>query len=239
MASDGSPFLFEQEWIRGITGETIRPGGLSLTDRAMAFCDLAEGSRVLDVGCGIGASITHLKSEYGLEAIGLDPSASFLREGRERHPGTAFIRGIAESLPFAAQALTAVLCECVLSLMTQPRLAWEEFERVLVPEGFVIITDMVLRGEGGLRDLSNMPVRSCVGGALAKSAMDSMAHESGFRIVLWEDHTSLLKAFVVQSIFACGSMGEFLAQSGLKEDRCLMKEARPGYCLLIAKKGTL
>ena len=53
--------LYEQSPILEVAGEAMRPGGLMLTDRALEFCALPIGSRVLDVGCGPAASIEHLR----------------------------------------------------------------------------------------------------------------------------------------------------------------------------------
>ena len=44
--------MYEHTAIREATGDIIRPGGLALTDRALALCQLPAGARVLDVGCG-------------------------------------------------------------------------------------------------------------------------------------------------------------------------------------------
>ena len=44
----------------------LRPGGLELTDRIVALARLPRGARVLDVGCGSGATVAHLADRHGL-----------------------------------------------------------------------------------------------------------------------------------------------------------------------------
>ena len=56
---------------RGGCGMCERPGGFELTDRALALARLSAGARVLDVGCGLGASVAHLVDHCGLRAVGL------------------------------------------------------------------------------------------------------------------------------------------------------------------------
>ena len=38
-------------------------------------------SRVLDLGCGNGATVEHLGTDRGLTAVGVDPSALLLAQG--------------------------------------------------------------------------------------------------------------------------------------------------------------
>ena len=65
---------YESETVRAVTGPAIRPGGLALTRRAAEVCGLGPGARVLDVGCGTGATVQCLQAEFGAAAIGMDLS---------------------------------------------------------------------------------------------------------------------------------------------------------------------
>ncbi|MCL5290189.1 MAG: SAM-dependent methyltransferase, partial [Firmicutes bacterium] len=41
------------------TGGTLRPGGFTLTDKAVQYCGFKPGTTVLDLGCGTGATVEH------------------------------------------------------------------------------------------------------------------------------------------------------------------------------------
>ena len=77
--------LYEQELLRQATGDALRPGGIELTARLLAQCDLPPDARLLDIGCGRGASLAWLGTQQAYHAIGVDSSTSLLREAAARH----------------------------------------------------------------------------------------------------------------------------------------------------------
>lgn len=230
----GSTLLYETRELKAITGLTLRPGGLVLTERAIDFCGLSKGDLICDVGCGLCGTIKHLASTYQMRAIGIDPSRNFLSATKKALPGLPMVQGVAESLPFRSNTCDAVICECTLSLVKSPGKALAEFARILKPKGYLIISDMYLRSQ------DNPPramLRSCVSGAKTRQEMERFVVMSGFFPIVFEDHTSLLKHLAVQLIFAYGSLKALnLSAScgGIQEVADL--ENRIGYCLLIAKK---
>lgn len=58
-----------------------------------------EGKKVLDLGCGPGPDVGIFVSA-GYDAVGLDLTASFLREARKQIPAASFVRGDMRHLPF-------------------------------------------------------------------------------------------------------------------------------------------
>lgn len=111
--------------------------------RALAALELAAGDRLLDVGCGSGAAVREAAALVE-RAVGLDLSPGMIEEARrlaENVPGAEFVVGDAESLPFAADEFTAVLCSASLHHYPDPGRAIEEMVRVLAPGGRVAISD--------------------------------------------------------------------------------------------------
>jgi SAM-dependent methyltransferase len=233
--------VYEREDVRRATGDTIRPGGLALTDRALGCCALPAGARVVDVGCGLGETVAHLIARHGLSALGVDPSALLLRTGRHQDSGRPLIRAVGERLPFAAGALDAVVAECSLSLITDVDQALAEFHRVLRGGGVVIVGDVYARNPAAAESLGRLPFASCVRGAMPRQHVIDRFQAHGFNVALWEDHTEALKRLAVEIIMAHGSLDWFWCRaSGGAADpqviRAAITRAQPGYFLLVAVK---
>jgi SAM-dependent methyltransferase len=154
-----------------------------LTTRALGHCALANGARVLDLGCGAGVTVGHLRRALGLGAIGVDSSRKALERGSRRNAAGSLVQGSGSDLPLASGALTVVLAECSLSVMPERERVW----RVLAvwPRGRLVITACtpaarrrrapplaaggVRRGDDHAKDLT------------------SALEEQGFRVDVWED----------------------------------------------------
>lgn len=231
-------FLYEQLPLLQAAGGALRPGGLALTDRAVDGCGLAAGSWVLDAGCGQGVTVEHLLAQHHLHAIGVDASALLLRAGQQRAPSLPLVQAVGETLPFVAGCFAAVLAECTLSLMVMDR-ALAEFYRVLRAGGFLVVTDLYVRDPAGADALHDLPVRSCLGGAVLRDALLERVTAHGFTIRLWEDHTEKLRVFVARLIWEHGSLAQFW-QCAVPREGSRMEAAaalaKPGYYLLIAQK---
>lgn len=160
--------LYGTASFRAVAGDTLRPGGLALTEHGLGILEslgLERHARILDLGCGPGAT-TRLCAELGYEAAGLDwhPGPWSASSPEEDAEGTAqglcashtgdgcldcqahFVCGDLLSLPFASQSLDACVAECVLSLVDVPQ-ALAECARVLKKGAFLLVTDLLLRPE--------------------------------------------------------------------------------------------
>jgi arsenite methyltransferase len=240
MRSDVGCRVYEQPAVQSALGETLRPGGLTLTDKALALCRLPAGARVLDVGCGSGASVGHLIAQHHLAAIGLDVSAVLLQPGRRRNPVLPLLQAMGERLPVSSGGLDAVLAECSLSLIADVDQALAEFWRVLKPGGHLILSDVYARNPEGLLALRRLPFESCLRSAMSQQDIAAKLRTHGFQIAVWQDHSEALKHLAGQLILLHGSMAQFWCRA---TSACLdpldvqlaIRKARPGYYLLIAQ----
>ena len=231
--------LYETDTLRSATGPTIRPGGLELTDRALAHCRLPAGAAVLDAGCGRGATLAHLKNRHRLRAIGLDLSQLLLVEGRSNDPSLAMVRADAARTPLPDEGLAAVCCECVLSLTPAPRRVLEEFFRVLAPGGYLLLSDLYRPSPASVAPAPAASVNCCLKGTATQEQIVDRVSAAGFKISVWEDHSPLLKVLAAQLVFAYGSLDAFWRSvwggsdpAGEATKTC----GRPGYFLLVARK---
>ena len=234
--------LYESPILRAVTGPVIRPGGFDLTDRGVAHCKLAVGTRVLDIGCGAGAVVDHLRRQHGLNAVGVDLSAVLLKDGALNYDGLSLIRAQAEHLPIADNAVGAVVCECMLSLCFEPRAVLDEIRRVLQPGSFLILTDVYERMPGDDDWMGKLSIHCCLQGAVDRATVVSRLADVGLHLEIWEDHTPLLKQLAAQLIWTYGSLDAFWSALGRTDATekthtggaaC---SSRPGYYLAVAQK---
>lgn len=238
--------IYESSFLRQVTGETIRPGGFNLTDRAVNICGFCPKDKVLDLGCGTGATVEYLTTKYSLQVAGIDPSDHLLDIARKQRPELPFIQALAESLPFMPGEMDGIFAECTISVMANPDKALQECNRVLKNKGWLVITDVYARNPEAVGDLRSLPTVSCLTGAMSRNELEEKLLYAGFRIVLWEDHSNVLKELMIKFIMTHGSMANFWQQSttgssdGIDTHHMqeVIKKARPGYFLLIAKKDS-
>ncbi|MEG2171866.1 MAG: class I SAM-dependent methyltransferase [Desulfovibrionaceae bacterium] len=185
-----SPPLYAHPVFQKLTGGAWRPGGVDLTRHGLELCAFTSGMRVVDVGCGGGATLEFLQTQ-GLRALGLDLTPpAFL--GSQ----IPIIRAHAAHLPLAAGRLDGVLCECVLSLVQDTQGALSEFARVLRPHGALLLSDLFVH------EASAKPLRfahnSCMDNALSRQHLEHALEHCGFHITYFEDHTALLRPLAAQ-----------------------------------------
>jgi len=114
------------------------------------YAAVAQGQRVLDVGCGPGALTAELVARVGAEAVSaVDPSEPFVAAARTRHPGVDVRQGSAELLPFSDGVFDASLAQLVVHFMASPGGGLLEMARVTRAGGVVAACVWDLTEGGG------------------------------------------------------------------------------------------
>ena len=102
---------------------------------------LAQGRRVLELGCGSGQGFGLIGAQAA-RLVGVDIDLPLLRRGRrhfqDRFP---FVQATAEALPFADASFDLVLFFEATYYVPQMELAFDEVRRVLAPDGIVVFVN--------------------------------------------------------------------------------------------------
>lgn len=111
--------------------------------QALLRAGLAPGMKALDVACGTGAVTTSVQEIVGTagQALGLDPSTGMLLQAR-RHGVRRFVRGMAEALPFPDGWFEFLSMGYALRHVADLRSTFQEYHRVLVPGGRLLILEI-------------------------------------------------------------------------------------------------
>ncbi len=151
-------------WYRELWGEHVHHGqwlgpaddapvGVAtrgLAEYVIALARVERGARVVDVGCGYGATARLLAREHGARVTGLTLSAAQAAYaasvgGRPGDPEILVRDWLANGLPDAgADAVVAI--ECLSHMPDKPR-AFAELARVVRPGGRVVLTDWLACAE--------------------------------------------------------------------------------------------
>ncbi len=108
----------------------------------VAWLELPDGAKWLDVGCGTGAlTRTILEAAHPESVTGIDPSEGFIGFARANVQGTAvrFDVGDAQALPYEAGMYGAVVSGLMLNFVPDPPKAASEMARVAAAGGTVAV----------------------------------------------------------------------------------------------------
>ena len=133
-----------------------------------------DDARILDIGCGTGATASALR-KYG-EVLGLDFSTTALECCRRRGL-TNVVHGRAESIPLPDCYADAIVATDILEHLDDDLAALTEFYRVLKPGGHAVITVPAYRFLWSEHDVALMHQRRYV----ARELVD-VSTRAGFRV---------------------------------------------------------
>lgn len=241
MASIVGQPIYENGLLSKATGDnTLRPGGLALTERMLTLCNLPAKSIIMDMGCGSGETIEYLQKSGFRDVIGIDRSELLLRTGITQHPNLPLTCAFGETLPIAGCQVDAILAECSLSATSNINGVLAEFQRVLRSNGRLALSDVYVRNPEGLSALTALPFNCGLRNATTHAELTAHLKAYDFEILAFEDHSEMLKHLAVQLILTYGSMNEFWDCSASVNDSMgiqdAVKKAKLGYFLLVAKK---
>ena len=221
--------LYEHPVWQNVPEQVMRPGGLTITEQALAHCDLQSGMRVLDVGCGAGATLRHVIAVYGLMGFGVDVSAELIARARQTNSQVEWMRARSESLPFASESMDVILSECTLCIF-EIDTALSECVRTLNYGGYFVVSDLYARNENGAEALRQLPRGTCIGTAMPKTQIVEKLERAGLQISVWQDCSEKLKEFSICTLTTAAQVDPF-------DLHIAAAKAQLGYYFLVARKN--
>jgi ubiquinone/menaquinone biosynthesis C-methylase UbiE len=149
--------------------------------------ELLEGTRLLEVGCGVGAVLAVLGQEYpGIELFGVDieqKQLDFARGHLERSGVQATLRvADALALPFEDESFDHVWMMWFLEHLADPVAALREARRVLVPGGRITAIEV---DYSTFRADPSTPALEALGGAMVRGMAAAGRSDAGTRLPGW------------------------------------------------------
>jgi ubiquinone/menaquinone biosynthesis C-methylase UbiE len=135
--------------LQAYVGTTKHMGGFETTRELMELCHVSKGTYVLDVGCGAGATASHLAKAYDCRVVGMDLREAMVTLSTERARRQGVIDHVefwvadAQALPFDDATLDVVLCESVATFIEDKQRVVDELARAVKPGGHVGLNEEV------------------------------------------------------------------------------------------------
>ena len=147
------PSKFSYLDILASIGSAKHIGGKGATDILLKEANIAPGSFVLDVGCGMGKTSSKLAREKGCRVISIDLMPQMIKESRRRASQLgvgdqiSFIRCDAKSLPFKPGIFDSVIVESVTIFVEDVEKAIEGYYNVVKKGGYVCDNEVCVTRE--------------------------------------------------------------------------------------------
>ena len=152
----------------------------------LAFVDVAEGERVLDLGSGAGFDLLIAAGKVGAQGhvIGVDMTDAMIDAARQNieRAGLKNVeirKGHIEKLPVEDDSVDWVISNCVINLSPEKEKVFAEIHRVLKPGGRISISDIVVEELPGWLREHQAAYAACIAGAISEPSYIAGLEKTG------------------------------------------------------------
>lgn len=186
-------------------------GGRSATAPFVTALQLSAGSRVLDLGCGIGGPARHVAATTGAYVTGIDLTPEFVETGRALTDWTGLsdrvrlVEGSVLELPLEADTMdTAYMIHVGMNIADKTGIA-REAARVLRPGGVFAIYDVMQVREGRMDYPAPWAASSDQSALASPETYEAALETAGFVVTGRIDRTAFARRFFADLAAAQGS----------------------------------
>ncbi|MDR2204385.1 MAG: methyltransferase domain-containing protein [Nitrososphaerota archaeon] len=108
-------------------------------EKLFKTCTVANGDKVLDVGCGSGDFVYAISCRAKIQAYGIDISPNMIKECQKKYKNVTFKVSSGEKLDFDDNTFDTLTICCVLHHLYSADNFVKEARRVLKQDGFLVI----------------------------------------------------------------------------------------------------
>ncbi len=154
---------------------------------------IQEGEIVLDLGSGGGIDVFRGSKQVGPngKVVGVDSTPEMIFKAREvaeryDYENVEFRLGEIEHLPVENNSVDLVISNCVINLVPDKRLAFQEIYRTIKPGGRIAISDMVATSKS-LKPIDFEEWAACIAGAVTVEEYRILLEQTGFQNIKYLD----------------------------------------------------
>ncbi|KAF8820085.1 hypothetical protein IE077_003590 [Cardiosporidium cionae] len=172
----------------------ISSGGIETTKELLNTLTLPKGSRVLDIGSGIGGGCAFLADRFGVHVHGVDLSANVVAIAQERYGGRSDLKfevadAVTLELPPASLDLIYSRDSILHLSVEQKRILFTNCFKWLKPGGQVFITDYCAISQDMWDSEFSAYVKSRGYTLLSVEGYAALLEEVGFKVKIQRDIT--------------------------------------------------
>ena len=175
--------------------------GREATVELAALAEVAPGSRVVDIGSGLGGTARYLAHTHGCNVSGIDLTASFCDAATELSAmvgladRTRFSHGSALALPFDDASFDVAWTEHVQMNIADKATFYGEAARVLAPSGRLVFHDIFLGGGGEPHFPAPWAEDASLSAMCTADEARDAIESAGFEVRAWIDRTAPATTF--------------------------------------------
>ena len=187
---------------RWLLGESFHPGGLKLTTHLAHIMGVEPESTLLDAGSGRGTSAVHLAKTFDCRVTGVTleeegvAAGNQLAQQHKVEDKVGFLQGDIQEIDLEAESFSAILMECVLSILPRKDTTLRHLYDALRPGAYLGLTDVTIREPLPPHLRGVMAVAACTGDARSLEDYSHLVQSAGFEVDQSQDLPEIAASFL-------------------------------------------